>query len=144
MQFGMMCCSWSCSQPLTLVDMVLIIVVCCVLWSFRLRPIRTLHENTDRVFIPLELLLLTRCPHLFLKARLTTGCKCSYCKAPLGAGRVVQCGACGTPHHSECFRGNKGCSVFGCLYSGVIPNAVESPCEVKIIRARSVLPVRVV
>ena len=41
---------------------------------------------------------------------------CPYCRAPLGddpANRTI-CPACGTPHHTDCFQENGGCTVFGC------------------------------
>ena len=40
---------------------------------------------------------------------------CPYCRFPFteGTGAVV-CSACGTPHHSDCWRENGGCTTYGC------------------------------
>ena len=41
---------------------------------------------------------------------------CPYCRAPitLEAGEHCFCNGCGTPHHSDCYEENGGCTVFGC------------------------------
>jgi TM2 domain-containing membrane protein YozV len=41
---------------------------------------------------------------------------CPYCRSAIepGAGDELLCPGCGTPHHSDCFAENGGCTVFGC------------------------------
>jgi len=41
---------------------------------------------------------------------------CPYCRAPMPADEtnVLLCPGCSTPHHSDCFAENGGCTVFGC------------------------------
>jgi TM2 domain-containing membrane protein YozV len=41
---------------------------------------------------------------------------CPYCRSPIepGAADELICPGCGTPHHSDCFQENGGCTVFGC------------------------------
>jgi TM2 domain-containing membrane protein YozV len=41
---------------------------------------------------------------------------CPYCRSPIepGAADELLCPGCGTPHHSDCFQENGGCTVFGC------------------------------
>ena len=41
---------------------------------------------------------------------------CPYCRAPLvdGEDNEMLCPGCSTPHHSDCFAENGGCTVFGC------------------------------
>jgi TM2 domain-containing membrane protein YozV len=38
---------------------------------------------------------------------------CPYCRTELEE-QPLECPGCGTPHHSECFAENGGCTVFGC------------------------------
>ena len=45
-----------------------------------------------------------------------TGKKCAYCMTDLTANDdVLLCGACGMPHHQDCWSENSGCAAFGCL-----------------------------
>lgn len=40
---------------------------------------------------------------------------CPYCRGPVQADEgAVSCPACATPHHTDCFAENGGCTVFGC------------------------------
>src|SRR5579859_3648866 len=41
---------------------------------------------------------------------------CPYCRTPIVAeeNNELLCPGCGTPHHSDCFAENGGCTVFGC------------------------------
>ncbi len=39
---------------------------------------------------------------------------CQVCGEPLATAPVVLCQKCSTPHHRECWRYNRGCSVYGC------------------------------
>jgi TM2 domain-containing membrane protein YozV len=40
---------------------------------------------------------------------------CPYCRAPLEAEEESTiCEACATPHHTDCYAENGGCTVFGC------------------------------
>jgi TM2 domain-containing membrane protein YozV len=41
---------------------------------------------------------------------------CPYCRTEIGSleGERVDCPGCGTPHHSDCFQENGGCTIFGC------------------------------
>jgi hypothetical protein len=41
---------------------------------------------------------------------------CPYCRVPMGAepAEQMQCGGCGTLHHSDCYAENGGCTIFGC------------------------------
>jgi TM2 domain-containing membrane protein YozV len=41
---------------------------------------------------------------------------CPYCRSPIEPGGADEhiCPGCGTPHHSDCFQENGGCTVFGC------------------------------
>lgn len=40
---------------------------------------------------------------------------CPYCRAPFESeDELVTCEACATPHHSDCYAENGGCTVFGC------------------------------
>jgi len=41
---------------------------------------------------------------------------CPYCRTEVGEseGERKDCPGCGTPHHSDCFAENGGCTVFGC------------------------------
>jgi len=42
---------------------------------------------------------------------------CPYCQTPVAAGaKIINCPACGTPHHAECWEENGGCTVYGCRY----------------------------
>ena len=42
--------------------------------------------------------------------------KCAYCMTELKANDdVLLCGACGMPHHQDCWNENGGCATFGCL-----------------------------
>ncbi len=51
-------------------------------------------------------------------ARTTTACP--YCRAPFEAEDEVKvCEACATPHHSDCYAENRGCTVFGCANAPV-------------------------
>lgn len=45
-----------------------------------------------------------------------SGAVCPYCRAPMLAEEtnVLLCPGCSTPHHSDCFEENGGCTVFGC------------------------------
>ena len=45
-----------------------------------------------------------------------SGAVCPYCRAPMLAQEtnVLLCPGCSTPHHSDCFAENGGCTVFGC------------------------------
>jgi hypothetical protein len=45
-----------------------------------------------------------------------SGLVCPYCRTSIAAaeGNQLLCRGCGTPHHSECFEENGGCTVFGC------------------------------
>lgn len=38
---------------------------------------------------------------------------CPYCRTEI-EDAPLECPGCGTPHHSECFEENGGCTVFGC------------------------------
>lgn len=43
---------------------------------------------------------------------------CPYCRTPVEAGdATTTCEGCGTPHHSECYAENGGCTVFGCKFA---------------------------
>lgn len=40
---------------------------------------------------------------------------CPYCRTPIGADDPsLACEGCGTPHHSDCYAENGGCTIFGC------------------------------
>ena len=41
---------------------------------------------------------------------------CPYCRGPIEPATDEQlvCAGCGTPHHSDCYADNGGCTVFGC------------------------------
>jgi len=41
---------------------------------------------------------------------------CPYCRSAAleEEGNVIYCNSCGTPHHSECYDENGGCTLFGC------------------------------
>ena len=41
---------------------------------------------------------------------------CPYCRGPIEPATDEQlvCAGCGTPHHSDCYAENGGCTVFGC------------------------------
>ena len=41
---------------------------------------------------------------------------CPYCRTPIdaAAGEELLCSGCGTPHHTDCYKENGGCTVFGC------------------------------
>lgn len=41
---------------------------------------------------------------------------CPYCRTAVEEteGNTLLCSGCGTPHHSDCFEENGGCTVFGC------------------------------
>lgn len=43
-----------------------------------------------------------------------TAPSCQVCGEPLTGQPVVVCHRCRTPHHRDCWRYNRGCSVFGC------------------------------
>ena len=46
-----------------------------------------------------------------------TGKLCPYCQNRITSGSAVTaCPACNTPHHSECWNYNGGCTTFGCRY----------------------------
>ena len=44
---------------------------------------------------------------------------CPYCRSEVGdaEGERKDCPGCGTPHHSDCFAENGGCTVFGCAHA---------------------------
>jgi TM2 domain-containing membrane protein YozV len=43
---------------------------------------------------------------------------CPYCRCPLQEGEPqTVCPGCDTPHHSDCFEENGGCTVFGCSHA---------------------------
>ena len=44
---------------------------------------------------------------------------CPYCRTEIGEseGERQECPGCGTPHHSDCFTENGGCTVFGCSHA---------------------------
>jgi TM2 domain-containing membrane protein YozV len=46
---------------------------------------------------------------------------CPYCRTEIGTteGDRIDCPGCGTPHHSDCFQENGGCTVFGCSHAPV-------------------------
>ena len=39
---------------------------------------------------------------------------CPYCRGEIAEEEAQFCASCGTPHHSECYAENRGCTVFGC------------------------------
>jgi TM2 domain-containing membrane protein YozV len=41
---------------------------------------------------------------------------CPYCRCPVKdpEKEAIVCAGCGTPHHSDCYAENGGCTVFGC------------------------------
>lgn len=45
-----------------------------------------------------------------------SGAVCPYCRAAIEPGEAhsALCPGCGTPHHTDCFNENGGCTVFGC------------------------------
>jgi len=44
-----------------------------------------------------------------------TGEVCPYCRTPIAADEAVTaCSGCGTPHHTDCYAENGGCTIFGC------------------------------
>lgn len=49
-------------------------------------------------------------------ASLMTSSVCPYCRCPIGEleREPIVCAGCGTPHHSDCYAENGGCTVFGC------------------------------
>lgn len=45
---------------------------------------------------------------------------CPYCRAAIAADKEsIQCEACATPHHADCYAENGGCTVFGCAKAPV-------------------------
>jgi hypothetical protein len=54
-------------------------------------------------------------PTLGVATDAQAGRSCPYCRFALKAGvDIVQCGACGSVHHSECWTDNSGCSIVAC------------------------------
>ena len=49
-------------------------------------------------------------------ALLMTSSVCPYCRCPVEdpEKEAIVCPGCGTPHHSDCYAENGGCTVFGC------------------------------
>jgi TM2 domain-containing membrane protein YozV len=49
-------------------------------------------------------------------ASLMTSSVCPYCRCPIDESErePIVCAGCGTPHHSDCYAENGGCTVFGC------------------------------
>jgi len=49
-------------------------------------------------------------------ASLMTCAVCPYCRCPVKdpEKEAIVCAGCGTPHHSDCYAENGGCTVFGC------------------------------
>lgn len=41
---------------------------------------------------------------------------CPYCRTEIEPepAQAVHCPGCGTPHHTDCFKENEGCTIFGC------------------------------
>ncbi|PYV51382.1 MAG: hypothetical protein DMG92_04660 [Acidobacteria bacterium] len=40
---------------------------------------------------------------------------CPYCRSPISTEEpVTTCEGCGTPHHTDCYDENGGCTIFGC------------------------------
>lgn len=40
---------------------------------------------------------------------------CPYCRSPISTEEpVTLCEGCGTPHHTDCYAENGGCTIFGC------------------------------
>lgn len=55
-------------------------------------------------------------PRHSVAAQSDTGKSCPYCRFPLKEGiGVVQCGACNSIHHDDCWQDNGGCSLVGCV-----------------------------
>jgi hypothetical protein len=53
-----------------------------------------------------------------------SGKTCPFCRTAFGAAEeVTVCGACGIPHHAECWAENGGCTTFGC---GAAPRPVAA------------------
>ena len=45
---------------------------------------------------------------------------CPYCRSPIAPDEEsMQCEACATPHHADCYAENGGCTVFGCAKAPV-------------------------
>lgn len=63
--------------------------------------------------------------------RSEVGGTCPYCRAEITpTDRTRVCPACHTPHHADCWKENKGCTVFGC--------SMAPPDEEKILLAGAV------
>lgn len=53
--------------------------------------------------------------HRVTPPRSEVGGTCPYCRAEITpTDRTRVCPACHTPHHADCWKENKGCTVFGC------------------------------
>jgi len=58
------------------------------------------------------------------------GKKCAYCMTELKANDdVLLCGACGMPHHQDCWNENGGCATFGCLAAPTRWGPNDSPAD---------------
>ena len=54
-------------------------------------------------------------PVLPFSSQVTVGGVCPYCRSEIShSDRMRVCPACHTPHHADCWKENKGCTVFGC------------------------------
>jgi len=42
---------------------------------------------------------------------------CPYCRTDIESGDDFLCPECNTPHHEDCWKENKGCSIYGCSYA---------------------------
>ena len=47
---------------------------------------------------------------------MTAAAVCPYCRGPIEESdeQKIVCSGCGTPHHTDCYGENGGCTVFGC------------------------------
>lgn len=76
-------------------------------------------DRPDDVVAALDrLIALARAlaPPLELRVQASTAPRltCPYCHGALEAGERVDCAACGTPHHAECFHEHGRCTALGC------------------------------
>ncbi len=61
-----------------------------------------------------------------------TGRACPYCRFTLKEGaELAVCGACGAPHHSDCWHDNGGCAVFGCAGAPPAGGGATAPLQAK-------------
>jgi hypothetical protein len=56
---------------------------------------------------------------------------CPYCHSSIKPGAdIIECPACETPHHKECWEENKGCTTYGCIENPEVKKQREENLDI--------------